>query len=184
MEKEIWKSIPDFEGYYEVSDMGRIRSVDRVVPHRNGYMNLKGKMLSLCKDGGGYVNVSLLKNCKTHRYRLHQLVAITFLNHKPKGRKGLIVDHIDNDKSNNNLNNIQITTYRMNNSKDRKNKTSKYTGVSWNKRDKKWRVSVNFDGKNKNLGNYSNEEEAKDVYQNYIKTLNTKVNEEQRSLCG
>jgi hypothetical protein len=99
------------------------------------------------------------------------LVAIAFLGHKPRGFK-IVVDHINNDKSDNRLENLQLTTNRQNSSKDRKNKTSRYTGVSWVKKSKKWQSLIQIRGKEKCLGHFISEEHAHLAYQKALKSLN------------
>ena len=85
------------------------------------------------------------KDEKKKTHNIHQVVAIAFLNDIPDGRD-IVVDHIDNNKLNNTVKNLQITAHRHNISKDRKNKTSKYSGVCWDKRDKKWRATIRVSG--------------------------------------
>jgi hypothetical protein len=94
--------------------------------------------------------------------RIHVLVAVCFLNHKPE--KNVVVDHIDGNKKNNNVNNLQIITHRENISRGKKNKTSKYTGVSLVKNSKKWKSSIDKLGKKIYLGCFDKEEDARDAY--------------------
>lgn len=63
--EEIWKDIKDFEGYYQVSNLGRIRSLDRVVNTWNAYKTLKGKICNLEKAHNGYLRIELNKNNKS-----------------------------------------------------------------------------------------------------------------------
>lgn len=156
MDKEIWKSVPNYMGY-EVSNLGRVRSLDRTSP--KGY-NVKGKVLNQYYGGGGYLQVGLNKR----PFYVHQLVAIAFLGHVPNGRL-IVVDHMDNNKLNNNLNNLQVVTQRENASKDRRNKTSRFTGVSWYKWRKTWVVHIRVNGKNVTLGYFKNEIDAHNAYQ-------------------
>jgi ribosomal protein L15E len=72
---------------------------------------------------------------------------MAFLNHTPCGYK-IVVDHIDNNiKTDNRLENLQLITQRENVSKDIKNTSSKYIGVCWHKKAKKWRSSIQINGK-------------------------------------
>jgi hypothetical protein len=159
---EIWKDIHGYEGLYEASSFGRVRSLDRVTS--KGY-KVKGRVKKLTVGGRGYYNVKL--SGKT--MAVHQLVAMAFLGHIPNGHS-LVVDHIDNDKINNKLDNLQLITQRHNASKDRKG-SSKYTGVSWNKRYSKWRSSIVIKGRTKHLGYFTDEEEAKEAYEIELKKL-------------
>ncbi len=76
---ENWKAVPGFEGLYEVSDLGRVRSLDRVVPVRlvsgSGSRRVPGKVLSPGLDSAGYLSVSLGKG---RGYRVHHLVMAAF----------------------------------------------------------------------------------------------------------
>lgn len=120
-------------------------------------------------SSNGYYTVSLFKfNKKT--FTNHILVAVHFLNHKSNGFK-IIIDHIDNNKLNNNVSNLQLISVRENTSKDRKNKTSKYTGVSWYKITNKWKSSIRINGKVKHLGYFENELDASNAYQSALNCL-------------
>ena len=161
---EVWKDIPNFEGRYQVSNLGNVRS-----------LNFKGlgycKNLSNSLDAKGYHIQRLSKNKKSKTYSMHKLIAITFLNHKPNGYK-LVVDHIDGNSSNNKLYNLQLTTQRHNTSKDRKGGTSKYVGVSWLKQRNKWDARIQINGKIKFIGYFTDEKEAAQAYQNELKKIN------------
>jgi len=153
MNQEVFKPIPGYEGIYEVSNLGNVKSY---------HIYKDGKLLRN-RINRGYYRVNLYRD-KLITRRVHQLVAEAFLNHKPNGYK-LIVDHIDNNPLNNNVDNLQIITARENTTKDRKLKTSKYTGVCWLKRERKWRASIYFNGKTISLGRFKNEKVASAVYQ-------------------
>jgi len=103
--------------------------------------------------------------------KIHQLVAIAFLNHIPCGHE-LVVDHIDNDPTNNNIENLQIVTNRQNCSKDRKGK-SIYTGVHWNK--KYWVASITINKKRFHLGSFDCEIKASKVYKKALSDYNNGV---------
>ena len=93
---------------------------------------------------------------------------MAFLNHKPNGHN-LVVDHINNDKLDNRLENLQIITHRENICKDRIG-TSKYAGVSYCKINKKWRARIQINKISYFLGYFTNEKDATIVYENrYLK---------------
>jgi hypothetical protein len=171
MENEIWKDVPNYEGYYKVSNLGVIKSLIRKEHNHN-------KILNTYSDRKGYLAVYLYIKTKRKKYRVHQLVAMAFLNHIPNGMEN-VVDHINNNKLDNRFENLQIITNRENSSKNAKkvNSSSKYTGVSWSKGSKKWQSGIVKDGKRKHLGFFNDELEASKVYQlaleNYLKTTNT-----------
>ena len=161
---EIYKDIPNYEGY-QVSNLGNVKSLDRVIKHKDSYSrSIKGRVLKAGLSSVGYLGVTLCKNGKKKTKQIHQLVAIAFLNHTPNGYK-LIVDHKNAIKTDNKLSNLQLISHRLNLSKDKKNKTSKYTGVSWIKGDNKWICSITINGRKKHLGLFKTEIEAHERYQ-------------------
>ena len=83
--KEVWKDIKGYEGLYQVSNLGRVKSLDRIVYQKNSFGNIqkniyKGKILSLFEDRDGYLRINLKKDKKMKQYGVHALVANTFLN--------------------------------------------------------------------------------------------------------
>ena len=103
-------------------------------------------------------------------YLVHQLLAIAYLGHNPQGNRS-VVDHIDNNPLNNSLENLQIISHRQNLSKDKKNKSSKYTGVCWDKKRGKWIAQIRDNKKVIYLGGYLDEYEAHLAYQKKLKEL-------------
>ncbi len=169
--KELWKDIPEFETLYQVSNLGRIRSVDRI--DMRGHA-LKGKVLKQAYNKEGYAIVYLSKFSKKKTIAVHRLVAITFLDYKLTGTTaGLICDHKDYDKTNNCLNNLQLITNRQNVSKDkwRKNKTSKYTGVYLHSQRNTWVARIFIKGKQISLGCFKHEIDAHKKYQQALNNL-------------
>lgn len=164
--KEIFKAIPGFEGVYEVSDLGRVKSLSREIKYKNRTAISKERIFKPGVDVHGYLTVSLRKDSKTEHKRVHQLVAMAFLNHTPCRYK-LVVDHIDNNPSNNRLENLQLITNRENTSKDRKNKTSNFTGVCWDKRNNKWKAAIHINKKRIHLGQSYSEDIAKKMYDDF-----------------
>ena len=162
--KEIWKDILGYEGLYQVNDYGNVKSLSRTITKGNSTYITKDRLLKQSIDSQGYPYVNLSDYKKQKTFRVHQLVAVAFLNHTPDKHKGLVIDHIDNNKLNNMTTNLQLITNKKNTSKDRKNKTSKYTGVSWHKQSNKWLAQFRENGSVKYLGTFESEEEAKDAY--------------------
>lgn len=168
--QEIWKDIPGFEGYYQASTLGRIKSLPRIIKRLGkGDFPVFEKILKLCMTPKGYQFVHLHKGTSKKTWRIHTLIAMTFLNHNPDGTMKIIVDHINSIKTDNKVCNLQLTTNRHNCSKDKKNKSSKYTGVMWFKRDSKWRAQITTGFVNKHLGYFDCEEDARDAYENAVK---------------
>lgn len=101
MEKEIWKDVVGHEGLYQVSNLGRVKSLPR-----NGTI-LTEKIIKPHLLKSGYLQVELSKNNKMHGYRVHRLVAESFvLNPEQKE----CVNHIDGDKTNNKVENLEWVT--------------------------------------------------------------------------
>ena len=162
MEKEIWKDVPGYEGRYQVSNKGRAKG-------------LKG-ILSTYVGNTGYIKLKIYKPRQkgvkrvTRNISIHKLMAMAFLGHTPCGMK-VVVDHIDNDKTNNNLNNLQLISHRENTSKDRKGGSSKYVGVHWSKGSNKWISTISINGKEKYLGCFIDELDASEAYQKELNKI-------------
>jgi hypothetical protein len=168
--EEIWKDIPNYEGYYQVSNLGRIKSLKRVIYKSDGTIRtLKERILSPVKDGRRYYKVSLHKNTNRKTLKIHQLVAMAFLGHEPCGMK-MVVNHIDNNPVNNRVSNLEIVSQREN-SHTHYIGTSKYRGVSWHKKTNKWMAEIRINGKQNYLGLFENEIEASIAYQNKLKEI-------------
>lgn len=165
--KEIWKDVPEYEGVYQVSSLGRVKSLER---EDSLGRQVKEKILKTSPDGVGYCVCTLYFNSNQKTIKVHQLVAIAFLDHKPNGYQA-VVDHIDNDKLNNKVENLQIISPRENLSKDRKGGSSQYVGVYWHKASNKWLAQILINGKNKYLGLFTNELQAAQAYQTALKLL-------------
>ena len=165
--EEVFKDIPTYEGLYQVSNLGNVKSLSREMNKGKIIFISKEKLLKLSKDGRGYIQVNLSKDKKILNKKVHQLVAMAFLNHIPDGTYRLVVDHINNNKLDNSLQNLQLITNRENCSKDRKG-SSKYTGVSFAKTRNKWCVSIKVKGRTVHLGRFNTELEAHKAYQNKL----------------
>lgn len=106
--EEIWKSIEGYEGFYEVSTYGRVRSVDRVIEYSNGNKSKhKGRILKGESDRKGYKRVRLSKNDEAKKFQVHRLVAIAFI---PNPENKPFVNHIDEISSNNCVDNLEWVT--------------------------------------------------------------------------
>lgn len=146
---EIWKTI-ESHPQYEISNMGNLR-------HKVNKNNLK-----LGKNRKGYFRCNLycLKTKKTKPFTIHKLVAIYFLNHNPDGTMKKVVDHIDGNKENNNVLNLQITNNRYNCAKSKVNKTSRFTNVAFDKFRNKWSAEIREKDIRHKLGRYNCETHA------------------------
>lgn len=101
---ENWKPVPDWEGFYEVSDWGRVRSVARKVDYGvRGHATYQGRILNLAKKPNGYLWIGLKRAGKTERVYVHRLVALAFIGPCPIGKE---VDHIDHNREHNHIKNL------------------------------------------------------------------------------
>lgn len=80
MENEVWKDIPRYEGLYQASNLGRIRSCARTIIRKNKIkQQFKGKILSPEDNGNGYLRLILYKNKKKNSEYVHRLIASAFI---------------------------------------------------------------------------------------------------------
>lgn len=102
---EIWKPVVGFEGAYEVSSLGRVRSLDRIVKHwRGGPKKWMGRMLSPSPNRDGYLTLTLTANGDVRNTMVHNLVAEAFV---PNSENLPEVDHKNLDRANNSVDNLQ-----------------------------------------------------------------------------
>lgn len=103
-----WRPVVGWDGFYEVSDIGEVRSLNRFVEYSNGRVCLqKGKLLKPDLGKRGYLKVALWKNSKRTRALVHMLVSRAFLGPIPPG---FGVDHGDGNKVNNRVTNLEYVT--------------------------------------------------------------------------
>jgi hypothetical protein len=157
----IWAPIPGYEKY-EVSTEGQVRSTSFGKTGKPGIM--KPRMSK------NYWIVKFSVKGKYKIFRIHQLVAMAFLGHIPNSN-GLEVDHIDENKQNNRLENLQLLTKRANISKAYALSRDLPTGVTYDKSRNKFRARIKINYIQKFLGRYNTKEEASEAYQQALKEL-------------
>tara|TARA_R110002110_G_scaffold20751_3_gene83572 strand:- start:1833 stop:2372 length:540 start_codon:yes stop_codon:yes gene_type:complete len=162
MKKELWKDIEGYDGNYQISNQGRVRSLR---------FN-KTKILKLqVHQGTGYLKTGIYKGGKQKWYRTHRLLAKAFL---PDWNESLQVDHINGVKTENHVENLRMVTHQENSRSflpKRPGSTSQFRGVhrinpskKWLKPSKKWRSSIKVGGKPKHVGCFNDEKEAARAY--------------------
>jgi hypothetical protein len=171
MEEEVWKDIEGFEGRYQVSNLGRVKSLSRVIVKKNNRNVVTSEIIlkaGVTKNGYFLVNISIYGKCKS--FLVHRLVAVAFLDHIPNGMK-TVIDHINYNKLDNRAINLQLVSNRENLSKDRfrQGYSSKHVGVNWSKANKKWRAAIQINNKSYYLGYFDNELDASNAYQDALK---------------
>ena len=164
---EIWKSIPDYEDKYEISELGNIRSIARQVRTKgNSFRAVQGKLLQQQINHRGYSIISLSgKSVKT--FTVHQLMGITFI---PNFVKGTELNHKDGNKQNNALTNLEESNsshnqlHAVRTGLTPKVGKSKFNNVSYVKNPrakKKWAASIRYAGKSSyGWKTFDTEEEA------------------------
>ena len=158
--EETFKDIPGYEGHYQVSNLGNVKSFK---------LNTEN-ILTPTKMAKGYLCLNLVKNKKVKLFYVHQLVAMAFLNHKAKGHK-MVVNHINFIKTDNRVENLEVVTARENSNQKHLPSSSKYVGVNWCKTYKKWYARIRINGKRKNLGGFANEYDAHLAYEKKLKEI-------------
>lgn len=106
---EIWKDIKDYEGLYQVSNLGRVKSLDRIDSNKHP---IKERLLKCGKVDGGYLAVALCKNGKYKTFLIHRLVAQAFI---PNPNNLPQVNHKDENKHNNCVQNLEWCDQKYNN---------------------------------------------------------------------
>lgn len=110
--EEVWKNINGYNGLYQVSNLGRVRSMPRVINRSIGTCVTKERILKTFQLKGGYVNVMLRINGKSVNHNVHRLVAETFIpNINPNYD---CVNHIDGNKANNRIDNLEWCNHSIN----------------------------------------------------------------------
>lgn len=162
--QEEWKDIIGYEGYYQISNLGRVKSLERVVvaerPYGKTNIYYKEKILKCTTNKcTGYCVVCITTNKKEKMMRVHRLIAIHFIDNSLNKTD---VNHIDGNKVNNAIENLEWVSHRENMCHFKKNikNSSKYAGVSWRKDRNKWKSQIHHKSKLISLGVFNTEEEA------------------------
>jgi len=183
--QEEWRDIPNYVGRYQVSDLGRVKCLEKKIFNKknNSFSTYKTKIKKSSFDGGNYLQTNLYKNNTILCFKVQKLMAMAFLGHVPCGYVE-IVDHKNNIRRDNRLENLQLITNRENVSKDTTG-VSKYTGVCWDKNRNLWRAHITIDKKYIYLIITDNEDLAGRLYQIAVENLHlfNGVVKDFRNLC-
>jgi len=167
---EEFRDVIGYEGLYQVSNLGNVKSLPKRVCNHRGCYTTKDIILKTAYNKKMYLQVKLYKDGQSKTRSVHQLVAESFLNHVRCGMT-LVVDHVNSIRDDNRVENLRIVTNRENSYRAQGNYTSRYKGVSWFPRDNKWKAMIYIDGKRKHLGYFDCELKAALVYQNKLKEI-------------
>ena len=164
---EEFRPVVDYEDIYEVSNLGNMRSIDRMsIGGRFGPYFIKGKPIATPIDSKcGYRHMTLARGKHKRKVNIHRLVARAFLGEP----NGLVVDHLNGDRSDNRVENLEYVTMRENilrgrtgQSGSKKKCSSRGVTVSpWNR----YVASIRIKGKSNYLGSFDTEHEASIAYE-------------------
>lgn len=170
LENEIWKPVKNFEGLYEISNHGRLRSVDRLVFHKgfNKNINRKGKILKNTTSKGQYYIYAISKNNKLTYGLVHRLVAEHFIGEKPKGKQ---INHIDSNSFNNHYLNLEYVYARENNAHRNIKNNGKIKGYNLLPSGR-YQAVICINRKKYPLGMFDTAEEATNAWKEATRKLN------------
>jgi hypothetical protein len=168
MKKEVWKNIIGYEGLYQISNFGRVMSLTKEVVCNGAIRRQCDKILKPDILKKGYLRIMLCKKGVNHRVLIHRLV---FSHSKGLIPEGLIINHIDRDKKNNNDDNLELVTHRKNTHHFRQSiKRDLPLGVSMNR--KRFKAVIGISKNTFHLGTFDTASEASEAYQKAILKIN------------
>ena len=169
--KEIWKDIPNYEGYYQVSNLGRVR---KYKTKKLRSLFEEKETFIICKqrvNAHGYYIITLRKVNELKTFSVHKLVAMAFLNHTPCGMR-LVVNHINFNRLDNRFENLEIISNRENSNRKHLKSSSEYTGVIVNKKRINSFISkIKIKSQSIHLGYYEDEKQASEMYELAVKLV-------------
>ena len=149
---EVFKDVPNYEGIYQVSNFGNVKS-------------LKWNKEKIMKQGisSRYLAVNLRKENISKTFRIHVLVAMAFLDFKPN-KQVLTIDHKNGVRTDNRLENLQIVTQRENIQNYHKSRKGQI-GADWREQTKNWRSQIYINKRIVHLGLFEEEKDALKAYE-------------------
>jgi hypothetical protein len=159
---EIFKTIPNYNGGYQVSNLGNVKSFKK-------YGGITERILSTSSESQGYLVVSLYLKGKKKTFHIHKLIQSAF--ELGEGN----IDHINGIRNDNRLSNLRVVTTRENNQNLECHRNGKLVGANFDKRmsnsPRPWRAQIKINGKCSNLGAYATEAEANKAYMEKVRQL-------------
>jgi hypothetical protein len=146
--KEVWKDVVGFEGFYQISNLGRLKSFKK---------KKEGKILSNKNSKGGYFSVVLQKCINKRHTRIHRLVIESF---KPNYENKPEVNHIDGNRQNNNINNLEWSTRKENARHAIENGFANYKSMNFYNTNIRPKKILQFDLKGSFINIFNNSKEA------------------------
>lgn len=171
--EEIWKDIPNYEGYYQASNLGNIRTCERIITYSNGKIN-KYKSKSRKPSLSEYRMIALSKNGNVKMYKLSRIIANLFV----KGQSGIrnVVNHKDGNKHNDISDNLEWCTNSENIIHAFENNLHKFKnkirGVFFDENRNKWTVYLYRNNKNIFVGRFLLESDAINAYNKKLNEYN------------
>lgn len=166
--KEEFKDIPGYEGLYQISCIGRIKSLERFQKNGSKLQRRPEIILRQVFDGHGYLKVTLSKEGKKKHYKTHLLIGMAFYNYFSDGTSKIVFDHIDNVPTHNYVGNFQPITNRLNSNKDKVGRLG-YRGVRISH--KKFTCTIWWNNRSCNLGSYETPKEAFEARENAFRLI-------------
>jgi hypothetical protein len=168
----VWADIAGFEGVYQISDQGELRSLDREIQNKGsgGKYLMNGQTLKPRKDADGYLVTDLWKAGKKTTVKLHRLAAQAFL---PTPEAGHVVDHINGKRDDNRLENLRWVSQSQNLYNRRLSAgASGVIGVRFRDGKKNpWQAYITVDGRFKSLGHFPTKQQAANARQEAMKGI-------------
>jgi len=167
---EIWKDVVGFEGFCMVSNIGRVKSLDRYYDSKRGCTRKVSSHLYGIRVEKGYDRVGICDEFGQKSYAVHRLVAEAFI---PNPDNKPHVNHINSIRNDNRVENLEWVNHSENVTHglvSKSSKTSIYSGVSFISKEKKWKASITINKKQVYLGIFGSETDAALAYkQSFIK---------------
>lgn len=164
--EEIWKDIEGYEGYFQISNFGKVKSVQRIIwieGKKPRYKNIRERILKTWKNNSGYEMVALYINGIKKDRTVHRLVARAFI---PNENKLPDVNHKNGLKFDNCVENLEWITKGNNEKHKRQKIQNKKRGVRWHTIAKKWVAEIGVCGKYYYLGLFVDKEAAYNAFYN------------------